>query len=79
MLTKHLAVELAPNIRVNCIAPGGVRHNQPKDFIEYYGNNVPMGRMMNKGELNKIVEYLCSEDSSYVTGSVFSIDGGWTC
>ncbi|MCE5225612.1 MAG: SDR family oxidoreductase [Porphyromonadaceae bacterium] len=78
MLTKHLAVELAPDIRVNCIAPGGVLNNQPEEFIKYYSEEVPLKRMMSKGELNKIVEYLCSDDSSYVTGSVFSIDGGWT-
>jgi NAD(P)-dependent dehydrogenase (short-subunit alcohol dehydrogenase family) len=34
--------------------------------------------MMKKNELNGIIEYLCSENSSYVTGSNFVIDGGWT-
>ena len=33
---------------------------------------------MKKNELNGIIEYLCSENSSYVTGSNFVIDGGWT-
>lgn len=77
-LTKYLAVHLAPKIRVNCVAPGGVRHVQSKDFIERYSGKTPMGRMMDVHELNGIVEYLCSEVSSYVTGTVFSIDGGWT-
>lgn len=77
-LTKHLAVHLAPRIRVNCIAPGGVKHKQGREFLKSYGENVPMKRMMNVQELNKIVEYLCSDDSSYVTGSVFPVDGGWT-
>ena len=37
-----------------------------------------MKRMMLKNELNGIVDYLCGSDSSYVTGSTFVIDGGWT-
>ena len=77
-MTKHLAVHLAPGIRVNCIAPGGVKHKQGRDFIKTYSENVPMKRMMDAKELDKILEYLCSDDSSYVTGSVFSVDGGWT-
>jgi len=78
LLTRYLATHLAPNIRVNCLVPGGVLHKQPEDFLKEYGSRVPMGRMMNVSELNGIIKYLCSEDSSYVTGSVFNIDGGWT-
>lgn len=77
-LTRHLAVHLAPAIRVNCIAPGGVRHRQGEDFQSAYGNRTPMQRMMEVGELNGMVEYLCSDASSYVTGAVFCCDGGWT-
>jgi NAD(P)-dependent dehydrogenase (short-subunit alcohol dehydrogenase family) len=77
-MTRHLAVHLAPKIRVNCIAPGGVKYKQGSNFIKTYSENVPIKRMMEAKELNKIVEYLCSDDSSYVTGSVFSVDGGWT-
>jgi NAD(P)-dependent dehydrogenase (short-subunit alcohol dehydrogenase family) len=77
-LTRHMAVHLAPNIRVNCIAPGGVKANQGETFIEDYSDRVPMERMMEARELNKIIEYLCSDDSSYVTGATFCVDGGWT-
>lgn len=77
-LTKFLATHLAPNIRVNCVAPGGVEHNQDKDFIKKYSALTPLQRMMKKDELNGIIEYLCSEKSSYVTGATFVIDGGWT-
>ena len=77
-LTRHLATHLAPKIRVNCIAPGGVLHNQDKNFISEYGQRVPMGRMMKAEEINGILEYLCSDKSSYVTGSTIAIDGGWT-
>ena len=37
-----------------------------------------MNRMMKKNELNELIEYLVSKKSSYVTGSTFVIDGGWT-
>jgi len=77
-LTKFLATHLAPKIRVNCIAPGGVENDQDKEFLKKYANLTPMRRMMKKNELNEIVEYLCSSKSSYVTGATFVIDGGWT-
>ena len=78
MLTKHLATHLAPDIRVNCIIPGGVFNSQGDDFIEKYSKLTPMGRMMNNGELSGMVEFLLSEKSSYVTGAEFKVDGGWT-
>ena len=77
-LTKFLAVHLAPKIRVNCIAPGGVKFKQDKEFIDKYSKFTPMNRMMQKNELNGLIEYLISKKSSYVTGSTFVVDGGWT-
>jgi NAD(P)-dependent dehydrogenase (short-subunit alcohol dehydrogenase family) len=77
-LTKYLATHLAPNIRVNCIAPGGIENNQDAQFISKYAKLTPLNRMMKKEELNEIVEYLATEKSSYSTGSTFVIDGGWT-
>ena len=77
-LTKYLSTHMAPNFRVNCVSPGGVEHNQDESFKEKYSKLTPMKRMMKKDELNDIIEYLCSEKSSYVTGANFVIDGGWT-
>ncbi len=77
-LTKYLATHLAPNFRVNCISPGGIEHNQDESFKQKYSQLTPMKRMMKKNELNDIIEYLCSDKSSYVTGANFIIDGGWT-
>lgn len=81
-LTKYLAVHLAPNFRVNCVAPGGAGFDpttmEGREFIEKYEQKTPMKRMMKTGELNGIIEYLCSDKSSYTTGAVFSVDGGWT-
>jgi NAD(P)-dependent dehydrogenase (short-subunit alcohol dehydrogenase family) len=77
-LTRHMAVHLAPRVRMNCIVPGGAKDSQGREFIEDYGKRVPLGRMMAKGELDGIVEYLCSDKSSYMTGAVIVVDGGWT-
>ena len=77
-LTKFLATHLAPNIRVNCIAPGGVEYDQSESFKKKYAKLTPMKRMLKKSELNEITEYLCTSKSSYVTGSTFVVDGGWT-
>ncbi len=77
-MTKFLSTHLAPEIRVNCVAPGGVEFDQDKKFIKKYSALTPMKRMMKKDELNEIIEYMCISKSSYVTGSVFVIDGGWT-
>ena len=77
-MTKFLATHLAPKIRVNCIAPGGVEFDQDQRFKDKYSALTPMKRMMSKNELNKIVELLCTSDSSYMTGSTIVVDGGWT-
>jgi len=77
-LTKYLAVHLAPKIRVNAVVPGGVKHKQNKKFIQNYSKLTPMNRMMNKNELNELIEYLCSKNSSYITGSTIVCDGGYT-
>ena len=76
-MTKYLAVHLAPKIRVNCISPGGIYQNQSKEFIKKYSKLTPMGRMMKKEEVNGLVDYLCSDKSSYVTGETFVMDGGY--
>ena len=78
-MTKYLAVHLAPKIRVNCISPGGIYQNQSKEFIKKYSKLTPMGRMMKKEELNGLVDYLCSDKSSYATGENFVMDGGYVC
>lgn len=77
-MTKYLAVHLAPNIRVNCVVPGGVLQNQDSVFIKKYSRLTPMKRMMNKDELNGILDYLCSKKSNYVTGATIFLDGGYT-
>lgn len=77
-LTKHLATHWAPEMRVNCIAPGGIANGQPKEFKESYAKNTPMKRMGRVTEIAPLVEYLISHKSSYCTGGVYPVDGGWT-
>jgi NAD(P)-dependent dehydrogenase (short-subunit alcohol dehydrogenase family) len=77
-LTKFLATHLAPQIRVNCIAPGGVEFDQDEEFKKEYAKLTPLKRMMKKNELNNLVEFLCTSGSSYMTGSTIVVDGGWT-
>ena len=77
-LTRYLATHLAPSIRVNCVAPGGIEFKQNSEFVKKYSMHTPLKRMMKKNELNSIVELLCSKRSSYVTGAVLVVDGGWT-
>ena len=77
-MTKHLATHLAPDIRVNSITPGGVKFKQDEDFIERYSNYTPMKRMMNVNELNGLLNFMCSDESSYMTGENVKVDGGWS-
>ena len=78
-LTKYFATYMAPNnVRVNCISPGGIYNNQAKKFIENYSRKVPMNRMGYADELLSSLEYLLSDESSYVTGQNIVVDGGFT-
>lgn len=79
--TKSLAKEVASrNILVNAIAPGfiatdmtAVLSDQVKQGIN---SQIPLNRMGSASEIAKVVKFLSSEDSSYITGQVINIDGG---
>jgi NAD(P)-dependent dehydrogenase (short-subunit alcohol dehydrogenase family) len=85
MLTKVLAIELAPdNIQVNAIAPGFVRtkfsaalwsNPQIKQTLE---RHTPQGRIANPEEVAGAAVYLASDASSFTTGSVLVVDGGFS-
>lgn len=79
-LTKWLATHWAKQgVRVNCLVPGGVSSGQNGVFSELYSARVPLGRMAEADEIVPALLYLSSEASSYVTGQVLAVDGGWTC
>lgn len=85
-LTKSLAVEWANHsVRVNTIAPGYMKTELTRKFFENGGgmtdkwmDMTPMGRPGVPEDLGGIAVYLASEASSYATGGVFVIDGGYT-
>lgn len=77
-LTRHLATELAPQIRVNCLTPGGVYRGQPEAFVQRYITRTPLGRMASEEDLKGAIAYLASDLSAYVTGHNLIVDGGFT-
>jgi len=78
-LGRHLAVHAAPDFRVNTIILGGIRKDQPRDFINAYAGLTPMGRMGEPQDLFGMIDFLTGSTSEYITGSSFTLDGGWTC
>ena len=85
MMTKSLASDYADqNIRVNAIAPGYVKTditNLPKKYEHWYSTwskQTPMTRMAEPHEIASAALFLCSPASSYVTGEVLVVDGGYT-
>jgi len=80
-LTRYLASYYGKyNIRVNCVSPGGIldENNQPQSFINRYSEKSPLKRLGSPEEIGGPIEFLLSEDSSFVTGHNLMVDGGWT-
>ena len=78
-MTKYFAARYAnSNIRVNCVAPGGVLNEnlQGPDFIKNYSNLVPMNRLCEDKEVAELIFSFVSGKFSYVTGQTIPIDGG---
>jgi len=80
-LTKNFAQELAPEIRVNSVAPGwidtDINKDLPEDYIKEEIDKTALGRWGRPGEIAQAILFLCSEDASYVTGSILVADGGY--
>jgi 3-oxoacyl-[acyl-carrier protein] reductase len=83
---KAMALELAPQIRVNSVAPGSVAfpggswgrrlEEDPEGMRVFVEQNIPMGRFGTPEEIANVVAFLCSERASWVTGACINVDGG---
>jgi NAD(P)-dependent dehydrogenase (short-subunit alcohol dehydrogenase family) len=89
-MTRQLAVDYPKELRVNCICPGTVDTPFVEGYLEKYhkhekamvreqlNQRQPIGRLGNPEEVAHLALYLASDEASFTTGSVITIDGGWT-
>jgi NAD(P)-dependent dehydrogenase (short-subunit alcohol dehydrogenase family) len=83
-LTKSLALDLAPDVRVNCLAPGYVATGltedlqSDEDLAASIRDRTPLDRFAEPEEIAGPAVFLASPAASYVTGAVLTADGGWT-
>ena len=83
-LTRQLGAEWARyNITCNAIAPGffasEVSPVGNEKFDNFLKSKCPMKRHGYPGELDSAIVFLAAEESSYITGQIIGVDGGWTC
>ncbi len=78
-LTRYLATYWCEaGVRANAVCPGGVEAGQDPDFMRRLNSLIPLGRMARADEYQGMLVFLLSDASSYMTGSIISIDGGRT-
>ncbi|KFG33567.1 putative short chain dehydrogenase family protein, partial [Toxoplasma gondii GAB2-2007-GAL-DOM2] len=81
-LTYEVAAELAPHVRVNCIAPSLVNTSLAANLITRgahkvtYGSKHPLNRIGEPDDLAAAAAFLLSDDASWITGQVINVDGG---
>jgi NAD(P)-dependent dehydrogenase (short-subunit alcohol dehydrogenase family) len=81
-LTRQLALELAPQIRVNAIAPAPTSSERNRgydpDYDRKWGTLIPAGRVAYARDYVGPCVFLASDDSAFLTGQILNVDGGWT-
>lgn len=83
LLTKTMALELAPTVRVNCVCPGYVltpmqRAEYTDEMLAATNEGIPMKRHAEPEEIGALFAFLASDDARYITGADIRIDGGET-
>ena len=81
-LTRALALELAPKVRVVAILPGSIETPStqavPADEHRHFVSQVPLARMGQPEEIADVTAFLASDEASYITGAGIAVDGGYT-
>lgn len=77
-LTRYLSTVLAPQIRANAFAPGGIARGQAGSFTERYEKLTPLARMATEDDFKGVLAWLASDAAKYVTGQTIAVDGGWS-
>ncbi len=78
-ITKYLSTYWGhKNVRCNTLALGAVFNNQPKFLFNNVKKRIPLNRWAKKTEYKKAIQFLASEENSYMTGQTLTIDGGRT-
>ena len=66
------------NIRINCVSPGGIKANQPRRFINRYRKYCNFKGLLDGSDVSKLIIFLISEKSKYISGQNIVIDDGWS-
>ena len=87
-MTRALAIELAPDVRVNCVCPGTLNtelmrqcaeeSGDAEAYYRYYREYAPLRRIAEPAEIAKSVAFLASDDAAFLTGTILAADGGST-
>lgn len=82
-LTKGLAKQLAPHVRVNCVIPGLIETPLAtnsdlwtEEELDEEASNIPLERLGQPDDVARVIHFLCGEGASYMTGELVTVDGG---